>query len=175
MSTLNLGAAVDGGGGGGDNTATISQIFQELCAIYYPNATPNQLGSLFGGLNRTYARDKSLVYSVIVVPSIDILYETEFGRRLDLHNLCPTPKDLKAFLAKHKIFVAVVDISYREVAVSARAQLFLKQLNVNLRVYSRFVDYLKRCEQQSPYKFNMLTWKEDLDDAYKLNTFFGQL
>lgn len=86
-------------------------------------------------------------------------------------NTSSTYKELRKFCKEKQIFLAIIDVTCRINTQDDEQQSFLRLIAQNCKYYVKFVKYLHDLEEKSNYKFNILTWTEQLNDEESLNIF----
>lgn len=159
------------------NDCTIARIFEKLYLTYYYNEDKNllmsNLNTIYHGIHKNYINKHStLAYNIIVIPNLECLYETKFKTLFNVpENTSGTFRELRNYCREKQIFLVVVNITYCIITQNAEQRDLLQMVAQQSEHYKRFIIYLRELENNSNYKFNMLTWIDELNDEDKLNVF----
>lgn len=117
----------------------------------------------------------TLAYNIIIVPSFECLYESEFNNIVGLpENLSGNFKELKKFCLDRELFIVIINIMYPCVTQDPEQKKMLNWLAEKSKNYGNFLTHLKSLETDVQYNFNMLVWKDQLDDEDCINRFLAR-
>lgn len=133
----------------------------------------SSLNTIYFGIHKDYTnKQNTLAYNIIVVPNLKCLYETKFKTFFNVpENTSGTFKELRNYCREKQIFLIIVNIAYCIITQNTEQQNLLQVVAQQSDHYKRFIIYLHELEAKSNYKFNMLSWIDDLNDDDKLNEF----
>lgn len=156
------------------NKCTISSLFKTLCDEFYNPHTKTHLELIYHGIYKDYINNKSLAYNIIIIPSLESLYQTKFKHYLNLkNNLSGNYKEIRDFCKEKKILLIVIDTTYAIMSQDENKKKLFKVLNIEFQCYKRFINILNELETKTNYKFNVLKWIDDLNNENCINEFCG--
>lgn len=119
-----------------------------------------------------YVNNKCLAYNIIIVPSVECIYETLFAKifRLRKHG-SKSFRELRDFCKRRNIFLVLINSSFSILSQDENKLKILKKLDESFPCYRMFEQILLDLEKKVNYKFNKLVWIDDLNNLERINEF----
>lgn len=131
------------------------------------------INSIYFGIHNDYLnKHRTLAYNIIIVPNLRCIYDSKIKKLLNIpENASNTYKELRRFCKERQILIAIVDVTCQINTQDEEQQSFLRLVAQNCKYHVKFLKYLHELEDRSNYKFNILTWTDQLNDEESLNNF----